>query len=40
MQELVLVTKKADGSLKRETLSAVRFVPMTGTARARDTKRP
>ncbi len=32
-QDLVLMTKGADGSLKRQTVLPVRFVPMTGEAR-------
>ena len=32
VQELVVVTKLEDGSLKRESLIPVRFVPMTGEA--------
>lgn len=31
-QRLVLATKSADGSLERETIELVRFVPMTGRA--------
>jgi protein-L-isoaspartate(D-aspartate) O-methyltransferase len=33
VQELVVATKLADGTLKRESLIPVRFVPMTGAAR-------
>jgi len=32
IQELIVVTKQQDGSLKRTTLIPVRFVPMTGDA--------
>jgi protein-L-isoaspartate(D-aspartate) O-methyltransferase len=32
-QELLLLHKQADGSLRREVLEPVRFVPMTGEAR-------
>ena len=32
-QELLLITKRADGSLQQEKLLPVRFVPMTGQAR-------
>lgn len=35
-QQLVVVTKRADGTLRREVKSAVRFVPMTGEADAGD----
>jgi protein-L-isoaspartate(D-aspartate) O-methyltransferase len=31
-QEIILMTKKEDGSIKRQTLIPVRFVPMTGEA--------
>ena len=34
-QELLVVTKQADGSLKRETVAPVLFVPMTGEIRRR-----
>ena len=30
VQELIKVTKQADGTLKRENLGAVRFVPLIG----------
>jgi len=36
VQELVVVTKQADGSIKRTELIPVRFVPMTGQAQDRD----
>ncbi|HEV2295304.1 MAG TPA: protein-L-isoaspartate(D-aspartate) O-methyltransferase [Tepidisphaeraceae bacterium] len=32
-QELLVITKQADGSLKRETVAPVMFVPMTGEVR-------
>ncbi len=35
-QELILLTKQADGTLKREHLAPVSFVPMTGEARNRE----
>jgi protein-L-isoaspartate(D-aspartate) O-methyltransferase len=35
-QELVLITRQADGSLKRATIAPVAFVPMTGEAQERD----
>ncbi|MCH7884086.1 MAG: protein-L-isoaspartate(D-aspartate) O-methyltransferase [Planctomycetes bacterium] len=34
VQELIVATKRADGSLKRKSLIPVRFVPMTGEGRA------
>ena len=34
-QELLVVTKQLDGSLRRETVVPVRFVPMTGEVRQR-----
>jgi protein-L-isoaspartate(D-aspartate) O-methyltransferase len=35
-QELILLTKRSDGTIKRETLAPVSFVPMTGEAQKRD----
>jgi protein-L-isoaspartate(D-aspartate) O-methyltransferase len=35
-QELILLTKQPDGTLKREALAPVSFVPMTGEAQGRD----
>lgn len=34
LQDLILVTKNADGSITRRTVMAVRFVPMTGQAQS------
>jgi protein-L-isoaspartate(D-aspartate) O-methyltransferase len=34
-QELLVITKQADGSVKRETVAPVMFVPMTGEVRER-----
>ena len=34
-QDLLIVTKRADGSLRRETIAPVAFVPMTGEVRKR-----
>jgi protein-L-isoaspartate(D-aspartate) O-methyltransferase len=31
-QELMLITKKPDGTIKQESVLPVRFVPMTGEA--------
>ena len=31
-QELILITKKPDGTLKKQSVLSVRFVPMTGEA--------
>jgi protein-L-isoaspartate(D-aspartate) O-methyltransferase len=36
IQKLVLLTKKADGSLQRRDIEPVRFVPMTGRAKDND----
>ena len=33
VQELLVITKQADGSVKRETVAPVAFVPMTGEVR-------
>lgn len=35
-QTLVLVEKRADGSLRRDAITGVRFVPMTGVVRQHD----
>lgn len=35
-QELILLTKQADGTLKRDNLAPVSFVPMTGEAQGRE----
>ena len=32
IQYLLLIVKQADGTVKRQALEAVRFVPMTGEA--------
>ena len=32
-QDLLVITKRADGSVKRETVAPVAFVPMTGEVR-------
>ena len=34
-QELLVLTREADGTLSRHTLAPVRFVPMTGEAQKR-----
>jgi len=40
VQELVVVTRNEDGSLQRDSLIPVRFVPMTGDAEEAPDKRP
>ena len=34
-QDLLLITKQADGSIDRKMVAGVRFVPMTGEAEQR-----
>jgi len=36
VQDLLVVTKQADGSIRRETIVPVKFVPMTGEIRKGD----
>ena len=35
LQELLVITKQADGSVKQEKVAPVAFVPMTGEIRER-----
>jgi protein-L-isoaspartate(D-aspartate) O-methyltransferase len=37
-QELLVITKAADGTVSQETIAPVRFVPMTGEAQERDAR--
>ena len=39
LQELLVITKEADGSLRRESVAPVAFVPMTGEVRDKEKRR-